>query len=63
MADDEIRVLGDDTPVARRQRRIGRLPRRADAIDPLWNEHARARPVALALSPLNRPSGRAAAQD
>jgi hypothetical protein len=56
-------VLDENTPVARRSRRIGRLPREADDPLPAWNAVARLRPVGHVLSPLNRPSGTAGAQD
>lgn len=46
MAKTEIVVLGDDTPVARKVRRIPRLPRPSDDLVLLWNEEARALPIA-----------------
>jgi hypothetical protein len=56
-------VLDENTPVARRPRRIRWMPREADDPRLLWNEAARLRPMEIVLSPLNRPSGPAGARD
>jgi hypothetical protein len=57
-----IVVLDERTPVARRPRRVADLPRLSDD-GFAWNQAARLKPLAVALSPLNRPSGTAGARD